>query len=115
MQKRKKSKRNGEGLLEAVMGVNFPHDEEAIEELKLLSSRAKAYIEHYLGSSLCAVQLAAMNGRPDHVLRAVEHIRGDFIAFGCFGGAEAEARKSAARAGEIKRKAGKIGRGDTSR
>lgn len=23
------------------MGVNFPHDEEAIEELKLLSSRAK--------------------------------------------------------------------------
>ncbi len=86
------------------MGVNFPNEEEAISELSLLSRHAKGYLEHHLGNSLFAVQLAAENGRTDHVLQAVEHIRGDLMAFGCFGGADAEGRKKIARTGEMREK-----------
>jgi hypothetical protein len=68
------------------MGVNFPDEETALLELGLLSRHAKGYLEHHLGNSLFVVQLATANGRSDHVLQIVEHIRA-LKAFGC-GGAE---------------------------
>lgn len=65
------------------MGQPLPIDDQAIEELKMLSPVAKEFLSHHINNGLQVALSASEARKPERIRLAVHHIAEDLKRIGC--------------------------------